>query len=110
LSAALPTPPTFEPGAVTRRVLGVPQRGRPRRAGRDRNEREGSEHGEQNEDHDGERAPSTLRTDAPAFLADCAERWKPATRESYAHTVRRWILPAFGNRLVDAIGAKDVRN
>ena len=30
--------------------------GRPRRAGRDRNERKGSEHGEQNEDHDGGRA------------------------------------------------------
>ena len=52
----------------------------------------------------------TVRTFAPAFLADCAERWKPATRENYAHTVRRWILPAFGNRPVDTIGAKDVRN
>ena len=29
--------------------------GRPRRAGRDRNEREGSDHGKQNEDHDGGR-------------------------------------------------------
>ena len=54
-------------------------------------------------------AVPTVQTFAPAFLADCAERWKPATRESYAHTVRRWILPAFGNRPVDAIGAKDVR-
>ena len=50
-----------------------------------------------------------VRIFAPAFLADCAERWKPATRESYSHTVRRWILPAFGNRPVDAISAKDVR-
>ena len=56
LSAALPTLPTSEPGSVTRRVLGVPQRGRPRRAGRDRNEREGSDHDEQNEDHHGGRA------------------------------------------------------
>ena len=51
----------------------------------------------------------TVRTFAPAFLADCAERWKPATRKSYAFNVRRWILPAFGDRRVDAIGAKDVR-
>ncbi|MCY3671885.1 MAG: site-specific integrase [Alphaproteobacteria bacterium] len=58
----------------------------------------------------GAAAVPTVRTFAPAFLADCAERWKPTTRESYAHTVRRWILPAFGNRPVDAIDAKDVRN
>ena len=55
-------------------------------------------------------AVPTVQAFAPAFLADCAERWKPATRETYAHTVRRWILPAFGNRPVDAIGPKDVRN
>ena len=55
-------------------------------------------------------AVPTVRTFAPAFLADCAERWKPSTRETCAHTVRRWILPAFANRPVDAIGAKDVRN
>ncbi len=55
-------------------------------------------------------AVPTVRAFAPAFLADCAERWKPATRESYAHTVRRWILPAFGGRRVNAVGAKDVRN
>ena len=55
-------------------------------------------------------AVPSVQAFAPAFLADCAERWKPATRESYAHTVRCWILPAFGNRAVDAIGAKDVRN
>ena len=52
----------------------------------------------------------TVRAFAPAFLADCAGRWRPATRKNYADTVRLWILPAFGNRLVDAIGAKDVRN
>ncbi len=52
----------------------------------------------------------TVRAFAPAYLADCAERWKPATRANYADTVRRWILPTFGNRPVDAIGAKDVRN
>ena len=57
----------------------------------------------------GAAAVPTVQAFAPAFLADCAERWKPATRETYAHTVRRWILPAFGNRPVDAIGAKDVR-
>ena len=32
-------------------------------------------------------AVPTVQTFAPAFLADCAERWNPATRESYAHTV-----------------------
>ena len=52
----------------------------------------------------------TVRAFAPVFLADCAGRWKPATRATYANTVRRWILPAFGSRPVDAVGAKDVRN
>ena len=52
----------------------------------------------------------TVRTFARTFLADCAERWKPATRKSYAFNVRRWILPAFGERSVDAISAKDVRS
>ncbi|MDE0355178.1 MAG: hypothetical protein OXK20_05910 [Deltaproteobacteria bacterium] len=50
-----------------------------------------------------------MRAFARVFLADCAERRKPATRENYAGTVRRWILPAFGNRLVDAVSAKEVR-
>ena len=51
----------------------------------------------------------TVRAFARTFLADCTERWKHATRESYADTVRRWILSAFGNRPVDATGAKNVR-
>ena len=51
----------------------------------------------------------TMRRFAPSFLADCAERWKPATRATYAHIVRRWILPAFGGRRVDAIGTTEVR-
>ena len=51
-----------------------------------------------------------MRTFAPAFLADCAERWKPATRRAHADGMNRYILPAFGDRRVDAIGAKDVRN
>ena len=46
----------------------------------------------------------------PAFLADCAERWKPTTRAAHAHNMQRFILPAFGNRSVDAITARDVRN
>ena len=64
-------------------------------------------------DVEASRAPATvptIRNFAPVFLADCAERWKPATRENYAHTVRRFILPAFGDRRVDAVTAKDVRN
>ena len=52
----------------------------------------------------------TVRTFAPAFLADCAERWKPATRDSHAHGMKRHILPALGERRVDAVTAKDVRN
>ena len=52
----------------------------------------------------------TVRTFAPAFLADCAERWKPATRRAHADGMNRFILPALGDRRVDAIGAKDVRN
>ena len=55
-------------------------------------------------------AVPTVRAFARTFLVDCAERWKPATRENCAGTVRRWILPAFGNRPVDAIGAKEPRS
>ena len=55
-------------------------------------------------------AMPTVRTFAPAFLADCAERWKPATRRSHAHGMKRHILPALGDRRVDALTAKDVRN
>ena len=60
-----------------------------------------------------DRAPATvptMRTFGPVFLADCAERWKPATRRAHADGMHRHILPAFGNRLVDAVTAKDVRN
>ena len=52
----------------------------------------------------------TMLTFGPAFLADCAERWKPTTRMGHAHNMERCILPAFGNRRVDAIAARDVRN
>ena len=52
----------------------------------------------------------TVRAFAPAFLADCAERWKPATRRAHADGMKRFILPAFGGRRVDAVSAKDVRN
>ena len=55
-------------------------------------------------------AVPTVRTFAPVFLADCAERWKPATRDAHADGVRRHILPALGDRRVDAVTAKDVRN
>ena len=51
-----------------------------------------------------------VRTFGPAFLADCAERWKPATRRAHADGMKRFILPAFGDRRVDAVAAKDVRN
>ena len=52
----------------------------------------------------------TMRTFGPAFLADCAGRWKPSTRAAHAHNMQRFILPAFGNRCVDAITARDVRS
>ena len=52
----------------------------------------------------------TVKSFARTVLADCAERWKPATRKMYAFNVRRWIEPAFSDRRVDAIGAKDVRS
>ena len=59
---------------------------------------------------DGEPASvPTIQTFGPAFLADCAERWKPATRTAHAHYMQRFILPAFGNRRVEAITARDVR-
>ena len=40
-------------------------------------------------------------TFAPAFLADCAEGWK---------AVKRLMLPTFGDRRIDATGAKDMHN
>ena len=55
-------------------------------------------------DAEAKRAPAavpTVWTFAPAFLADCAERWKPATRRSHAEGTRRYILPAFGDRRVE---------
>ena len=52
----------------------------------------------------------TMQTFGPAFLADCAERWKPSTRTTHAHNMQRFILPAFGNRRVDAITTRDVRS
>ena len=55
-------------------------------------------------------AVPTVRTFAPAFLADCAERWKPETRRAHADGIRLHILPALGDRRVDAVTAKDVRN
>ena len=51
----------------------------------------------------------TLRAFAPVFLADCAPRWKPATRMAHAHNLREHIVPAFGRRRVDAVTARDVR-
>ncbi len=56
------------------------------------------------------RAPTTVRMFASAFLADCAKRWKPATRRSHAGGMDRCILPTFGDRRIDAVTAKDVRN
>ena len=62
-------------------------------------------------------APGAAATTAPmlrvfgrAFLADCAHRWKPATRRSHAHNLQNLILPVFGSRRVDAITARDVRS
>ena len=55
-------------------------------------------------------AVPTMRTFGPAFLADCAGRWKPATRRAHVDGMSRFILPTFGDRRVDAVTAKDVRN
>ena len=52
----------------------------------------------------------TMRTFGTVFLADCAERWKPATRRAHADGMHRHIVPAFGDRRVNAVTAKDVRN
>ena len=54
-------------------------------------------------DAEAKRAPVAVppvRTFAPAFLADCAERWT---------AVKRLIPPALGDRRLDAISAKGVR-
>ena len=55
-------------------------------------------------------AVPTVRTFAPSFCADSAERWKPATRRAHADGESRFLLPAFGDRHVDAITEKDKRN
>ena len=56
-------------------------------------------------------APAPLmRTFVPAFLADCGERWKPATRASHAQNLHGLVLPAFGARRVDSITPRDVRS
>ena len=55
-------------------------------------------------------AVPTVKAFASGFLADCAERWKPATRKTHAYNVRRFILPAFGHQSVDTITARDVRS
>jgi len=52
----------------------------------------------------------TLRVFGRAFLADCAHRWKPATRRLHAHNLQNLIMPVFGGRRVDAITARDVRS
>ena len=52
----------------------------------------------------------TLRAFGWVFLADCAQRWKPATRRSHGYNLQNQILPAFGSRRVDAITARDVRS
>ncbi len=52
----------------------------------------------------------TLRAFGRAFLDDCAQRWKPATRRSHGYNLQNQILPAFGTRRVDAISARDVRS
>ena len=62
------------------------------------------------EAHGTRAAVPTVRSFAPAFLGDCAERWKPATRHAHADGMKRFILPAFGDRRVDEVTAKDVRN
>ena len=51
----------------------------------------------------------TLRSFALVFLADCAPRWKAATRVAHARNLRTGILLAFGRRRIDAVTARDVR-
>ena len=51
-----------------------------------------------------------MRIFGPVFLADCAGRWKRATRTSHAYNMHGLILPTFGARRVDAITKRDVRS
>ena len=62
---------------------------------------------------EGTRAPAAapvVRTFGFALLADCAERWKPVTSGVHSDGMSRFTLPALGDRRVDALTAKDVRN
>ena len=58
----------------------------------------------------GDGPPPLMRTFGPEFLADCGERWKRTTRVSHAYNLYGLILPAFGERRVDAITTRDVRS
>ena len=50
----------------------------------------------------------TVRTFVSTFLADCAERWKPATRRAHADGMRRFILPAIGHLRVGSVVRADI--
>ncbi|MGQ0621394.1 MAG: tyrosine-type recombinase/integrase [Panacagrimonas sp.] len=54
-------------------------------------------------------APSpTLAAFIETFQRDCAARWKPATRAAIRLLCAHHLVPAFGNRRVDAITSSEV--
>ena len=61
-----------------------------------------------------DRGPRTPGHPMDAFAAEFLDRqarhWKPATLESNAYMVRKYILPAFGHMTVDAIAVEHVKD
>lgn len=52
--------------------------------------------------------PPLLGEFIPTFLADCAGRWRPATRVSIAHICQRHLVSELGGRRIDEITRADV--
>ena len=56
----------------------------------------------------GSAPPPLLEDFVPTFLADCAGRWKPATRVAIALRCRRHLVPELGRRRLNEITRADV--
>lgn len=52
--------------------------------------------------------PPLLEDFVPTFLADCAGRWKPATRVTITRICRRQLVPGLGGRRINEITRADV--
>jgi len=60
------------------------------------------------EDTSGSPRPPLLEEFLPTFLADCAGRWRPATRVAISRICRRHLVPDLGGRRINEITRADV--